>query len=236
MSILCPRPTVELGQLCLEVENTGFIITLPENDIEINEVNRLNIMHDSVECIHCDDDVDCYGHLTETEIIDVIGNDNSDIGIENVPEDEEDEEVDIVPSLKEALKALNIVQKYCFLSIDLPIDQIETEMLLFWAVKLNELTSLDLPAQNIVQKLDVQNQTCPFCSCPIKINLKKGTAKQPHGYSGYLAQLSYQAPQATLAAVLAPAIGNPTAPQAANPAALPATNPAAPPSANPAHF
>lgn len=70
-------------------------------------------MPDSVEYTHCNDDVDCYGHLTETEIIDVIAKDNSDIGVVNVPEDDEDQgEVNLVPSLKEALKALNFIQKY----------------------------------------------------------------------------------------------------------------------------
>ncbi|XP_065361225.1 uncharacterized protein LOC135954910 [Calliphora vicina] len=47
------------------------------------------------------DYIHCYGHLTETEIIDVIANDNSDIGIENVPEDDEgDEELPTEMNLK----------------------------------------------------------------------------------------------------------------------------------------
>ena len=54
-----------------------------------------NIMPESVEYIHCDDDVNCYGHLTETEIIDVLANINSDINVQTARQDEEDE-VDLV--------------------------------------------------------------------------------------------------------------------------------------------
>lgn len=85
-----------------------------------------------MEYIHCDSDVQCYGDLTESEIIDDIISGNLEMGEENEngTENDEDEEVEETPLLKEALKALNVIQKYCFhKNIDLSVDQIESEML-----------------------------------------------------------------------------------------------------------
>lgn len=90
----------------------------------------MNTVLDSAEYIHCDDDVQCYGDLSENEIITII-KDNPPNAESMVPEDDE-EDVDPIriPTLSEALTALNVLQKYCFhKNIDASFDQMETEII-----------------------------------------------------------------------------------------------------------
>lgn len=74
----------------------------PESELEINEeFEFLNAIPDSTKYINCDNDVQCYGDLTESEIIETI-KDNPQIDEENMDglqNDEEDACSNQIPSL-----------------------------------------------------------------------------------------------------------------------------------------
>lgn len=82
-----------------------------------------------MEYVNCDADLECYGELTDTEIVELIIEKSppvEDVEIEDV--DEENEAT--IPSNKEALHALNVLQKYCiYNNIYVLTDQIEDEIL-----------------------------------------------------------------------------------------------------------
>lgn len=88
----------------LEIEDIGDITFLPANQFQ--------------SYVHCDDNIECYGQLTEGEIVEAVLRENEKEDVENEVEeilDDENQETrkneDDV-DLKSALEALNILQKY----------------------------------------------------------------------------------------------------------------------------
>lgn len=71
--------------------------------------------------------MECHGYLEENEIIAMVKS-STEMDEENVEEDD-NEEMHVIPSHKEALNAVSVLEKYCFSNnIDISIDKIETEI------------------------------------------------------------------------------------------------------------
>lgn len=99
-----------------------------QSDPDISEeFDFLDAVPEPQDYIHCDDDVECYGDLTENEIIEVV---RGDLEVDGENAEEGDlEETYVIPSQKEALSALSVLERYCFSkNISISVDEIETEI------------------------------------------------------------------------------------------------------------
>ncbi|XP_017472800.1 PREDICTED: tigger transposable element-derived protein 6-like [Rhagoletis zephyria] len=78
------------------------------------EVTFLDQVPNFTEYVHCDDELQCYGELTEDEIIQqLLDTENECNSNSDVEENHNFAELDNVPSLKEALCALDTIQRFC---------------------------------------------------------------------------------------------------------------------------
>lgn len=102
---------------------------IDSDEVIFEDLDIITTVADSAAYIHCDDNVACYGDLSEAKLVQAITYNASNVENEEL-EDEEDIDPIEPPTLSEALSALNILQKYCFYkNIEVSFDQAETEII-----------------------------------------------------------------------------------------------------------
>lgn len=102
----------------------------PSSEVEILDNNEfLELVSNYESYIGCDDDLECYGSLKDADIVDAV-RDNQTVAIEIQDDDDSEEHSTNVLTLKEALIALDVLQKYClFNNIDGTLNDIENAIL-----------------------------------------------------------------------------------------------------------